>query len=198
MLGKVLVLATHNPGKVREIEALLRSFYEGAIYSAADLNLPEPEETGASFTENASLKALAAARASGKPSLADDSGLSVTALDGVPGIYSARWAGPDKDFDVAMCRVHEELGESVDRSAAFVCVLALAQPDGRVDTFEGRVEGQIVWPPRGVGGFGYDPIFVPEGHDVTFAEMDPAEKEKISHRARAFEKLKNSYIRPAE
>jgi XTP/dITP diphosphohydrolase len=192
-----LVLATHNQGKAREIADLLSPYVE-EFYTAGALNLPEPEETGATFTENAVLKALAAALASGKPALADDSGLCVYALDGAPGIYSARWAGPDKDFNLAMHRLHAELGDTADRRAAFVCVLALAWPDGHAESFEGRIEGEIVWPGRGEKGFGYDPVFVPEGHAVTFAEMDPAQKHEISHRARAFAKLVQSCLGPGD
>ncbi len=190
--GDELLIATHNPGKAREIADLLRP-YVGKFYSAAELDLPEPEETGSTFEENAVLKALAAAESSGKVALADDSGLAVAALNGDPGIYSARWAkgkkGADKDFDLAMQKVHEALGDAGDRSAAFICVLALAWPDGRIETFEGSVEGQITWPQRGDKGFGYDPVFVPDGYDITFAEMEPEEKHRISHRARAFEKM---------
>lgn len=182
------MLATHNPGKVREIAALLAP-YDVEIVSAGDLGLPEPEETGATFEENAKLKAVAAAQASGLAALADDSGLSVNALNGEPGIYSARWAGPNKDFTVAMKRVQDELGDNPDRSAAFVCALALAWPDGHTECFEGRIDGTLVWPPRGGRGFGYDPIFVAAGDSRTFAEIDPAEKHAISHRARAFAKL---------
>ncbi|MEO0034845.1 MAG: hypothetical protein RLZZ501_868 [Pseudomonadota bacterium] len=186
--GGRLVIASHNPGKVGEIATLLGLF--GAdVVSAATLGLPEPEETGASFVENAELKARAAARASGLPALADDSGLAVTALGGAPGIYSARWAGPGKDFVAAMARIHAEIGDSADRSARFVCVLSLAWPDGHCDSFEGRVEGEIVWPPRGARGFGYDPIFVPAGGSATFAEIEPAAKHAISHRADAFRQL---------
>lgn len=180
-----LVLATHNPGKVKEIAALLDGYVE-RFSSAGELDLPEPEETGATFEENAILKARAASQSAGLPALADDSGLCVYGLGGAPGIYSARWAGPEKDFDAAMQRVHDELGDNPDRRAAFVCVLALVQPDGSVETFEGRVEGSIVWPPRGDQGFGYDPFFVPDGETRTFAEMAPAEKKAMSHRARAF------------
>ena len=183
-----LVIATHNSGKAREIADLLHPFVI-TFYSASDLGLLEPEETGSSFEENAVLKAKAAAQASGKLSLADDSGLSVTALNGAPGIYSSRWGGEEKDFDFAMQKVHEELGSSQDRSAAFVCVLALAWPDGRVETFDGRVEGHIIWPKRGDFGFGYDPFFVPDGYNITFAEMNPEDKHKISHRAKAFDKM---------
>lgn len=183
-----LVIASHNKGKLREIEVLLKS-YIAQFYGAGDLDLPEPEETGITFEENAILKARAAAKLSGKPALADDSGLAVNALGGAPGIYSARWGGPAKDFGMAMTRIHKELGDSKDRSAAFICVLALAWPDGHAETFYGEVRGTLIWPVRGAEGFGYDPMFVPEGHDVTFAEMDLAQKQTMSHRARAFEKL---------
>jgi XTP/dITP diphosphohydrolase len=185
---KELVIATHNPGKAREISELL-SPYISSFYMAGDLNLPEPEETGSTFEENAILKARAAALASGKPALADDSGLSVAALNGDPGIYSARWAGPDKNFSRAMQKIHDDLGDTKDRSAAFICVLALVWPDGHVECFEGRAEGEVTWPPRGNQGFGYDPILVPAREVRTFAEMTNAEKQKISHRAKAFEKL---------
>lgn len=186
--GNELLIATHNAGKAREIADLLRPCVP-RFATAADMNLDEPEETGASFAENALIKARAAAEATGMPALADDSGLAVRALGGDPGIYSARWAGPGKDFGLAMQKVHEALGNSPDRSASFICVLALAWPDGHTETFEGRVEGEIVWPPRGEKGFGYDPVFVPAGCEATFAEMEPEEKHKISHRARAFERL---------
>ena len=183
-----LVIASHNEGKVEEIAALLARFAIGAV-SAGALGLPEPEETGDSFEANAVLKATAAASASGLPALADDSGLVVPALGGAPGIYSARWAGPAKDFRLAMARVHRELGDR-DRSAFFVAVLALAWPDGGIEWFRGEVVGHLVWPPRGERGFGYDPMFVPGGGGAqTFGEMDPAEKHQISHRARAFAKL---------
>jgi XTP/dITP diphosphohydrolase len=186
--GGRLVLASHNPGKVREIAELLRPFGV-AVRSAADLKLPEPEETGASFAANAALKALAAATGSRLPALADDSGLAVAALGGRPGIHSARWAGPEKDFAAAMQRVEDELKGKKNRRARFVCALALAWPDGHVETFEGEVAGTLVWPPRGRKGFGYDPMFRPDGHDVTFGEMQPAVKHKISHRAMAFGKM---------
>lgn len=186
--GEELVVATHNKGKAREIAALL-SPYVSEFYTAGELNLPEPEETGATFAENAILKAVAAAKGSGKPALADDSGLAVNALNGDPGIYSARWGGESKDFNIAMKKVHEALGTSDDRSASFVCTLALAWPDGHSEVCEGRVHGVIVWPMRGEKGFGYDPVFQPDGYDITFAEMDGAEKQAISHRARAFELL---------
>jgi XTP/dITP diphosphohydrolase len=185
--GARLVVASHNPGKVAEIEALLAP-YGVATVGAVALGLPEPEETGATFEENAALKAHAAAEASGLPALADDSGLVVPALGGAPGIYSARWAGPGKDFRVAMERVQRELGPR-DRRASFVAVLALAWLDGEIATFRGEVYGALVWPPRGERGFGYDPIFVPDGRDMTFGEMDPEQKHQISHRARAFAKL---------
>lgn len=183
-----LVIASHNPGKISEIADLTRPFGVEVI-SAADLNLDEPEETGATFVDNALLKAHAAAKAANLPALADDSGLVVNALDGAPGVYSARWAGPDKDFMVAMEKVEELLRGSEDRSSMFVCALALAWPDGHADVFEGFVEGEITWPPRGEKGFGYDPIFTADGEDITFAEMEPARKHTMSHRADAFQKL---------
>ena len=185
-----LVIASHNPGKVREIGALLAGYGIEAV-SAKDLDLPEPEETGTTFVMNAELKARAAADMSGLPSLADDSGLCVDALGGDPGIFSARWAGEGKDFAEAMRRVEAKLGEieGAPRDAHFVCALALAWPDGRVEWFEGRVDGTLVWPPRGEKGFGYDPMFVPNGRDETFGEMDQAEKHRISHRADAFRQL---------
>jgi len=191
--GGKLVLATHNKNKVKEIGDLLAPF--GAdVVSAGDLGLPEPEETGSTFTENAILKAKAAALASGQAALADDSGLAVAALNGEPGIYSARWAGPEKNFSAAMQEVNRRVGGHDDRSAAFVCVLALAWPDGHVETAEGRCEGTLAWPPRGEGGFGYDPMFTPEGFDRTFGEMEPEEKQAVSHRARAFKKLVELYF----
>jgi XTP/dITP diphosphohydrolase len=182
-----LVVASHNPGKVEEIAALLAPFGVETVPAAA-LGLAEPEETGDSFEKNAALKAQAAARASALPALADDSGLVVPALGGAPGIYSARWAGPGKDFAAAMARVERELGPK-DRSAIFVAVLALGWPDGRTELFRGEVRGRLVWPPRGTRGFGYDPMFVPAGGVLTFGEIDPAEKHRISHRARAFARL---------
>ncbi|MBP5859096.1 RdgB/HAM1 family non-canonical purine NTP pyrophosphatase [Marivibrio halodurans] len=186
--GGKLVIASHNPGKVKEIGDLLGP-YGVTTVSAGDLGLEEPEEDGASFAENAKLKALAAAEAAKLPALADDSGLSVAALEGFPGIYSARWAGPEKDFALAMERVHEAMADTVDRSGRFVCALALAWPDGHCEVFQGAVGGLVIWPPRGENGFGYDPIFVPDGYEETFGEMDPAEKHAISHRAEAFRKL---------
>ena len=183
-----LVIASHNAGKVREIADLLdgRAI---SVVSAADLALPEPDETGETFTDNAKLKAQAAAEASGLPALADDSGLCVVALDGAPGIYSARWAGPNRDFGHAMERIKVALDDNPDREAYFVCVLALAWPDGHCETFEGRVYGALTFPPRGDKGFGYDPIFEPVGEARTFAEMDPVEKHQMSHRAQAFDLL---------
>jgi XTP/dITP diphosphohydrolase len=193
--GDALVVASHNKGKVREIEELLASF-GFVVKGATELGLAEPEETEATFEGNAILKARAAADASGLMALADDSGLSVTALDGAPGIYSARWAGETKDFSFAMARVERELKEkhATDLSAKFVCVLALAAPNGEAETFRGEVEGHLIFPPRGSKGFGYDPIFVPNGMTDTFAEIEPAAKHAMSHRAHAFEKLVNSPI----
>ena len=183
-----LVVASHNRGKVGEIVDLLAPFGLEVV-SAGELGLPEPEETGSTYAENAEIKALASARTAGCPALADDSGVSVTALGGEPGIHSARWAGPDRDFGVAMAKVQDALGRAEDRSAAFICDLCLAWPDGSVRHFEGRVEGTLVWPPRGDRGFGYDPMFLPNGYAITFGEMEPARKHEISHRARAFRKL---------
>ena len=186
--GETLVIASHNPGKVREIAELLEP-HGVTVKSAGDLGLGEPEETGRTFVENAELKARIAAAGAGLPALADDSGLAVRALNGAPGIYSARWAGPDKDFQQAMARVENELDGADDRAAAFICALSVAWPDGATESFEGRVDGTLTWPPRGDQGFGYDPIFVPAGHAVTFAEMEPADKHAMSHRADAFRKL---------
>jgi len=192
--GMRLIAATHNPGKAREIAALLDGNYE--IVTAGALNLPEPDETETTFTGNAMLKARHAAQLSGEVALADDSGLSVAALDGAPGIFSARWAGPDKDFAFAMRRVEERLEEtgSSDRRAWFTSALAVAWPDGPAVVVEGRVDGLLTFPPRGDRGFGYDPIFIPEGQTRSFGELDPALKDSISHRARAFEKLKACLI----
>lgn len=186
--GGRLAIATHNPGKLVEIAELLRPYGIEAVGAAA-LGLPEPEETGSTFEANARLKALAAATASKLPALADDSGLAVAALGGTPGIYSARWAGPKKDFAAAMQRVERELAGKSDRRASFVAALALAWPDNHVEIFRGEVHGTLVFPPRGAHGFGYDPIFVPEGGHQTFGEMASAAKHAISHRARAFAKL---------
>lgn len=186
--GDRLVIASHNKGKVSEIQDLLLPYGIECV-SAHDLNLTEAEETGTTFVENAIIKAKSAASESGLYSLADDSGFAVRALNGDPGVYSARWAGPDRDFDMAMRLVHEKLEDHADKSASFICVLALCAPDGNVQTFEGRVDGQMVWPPRGDKGFGYDPVFIAHGHDKTFAEIDPAQKHAVSHRADAFQKF---------
>jgi XTP/dITP diphosphohydrolase len=186
-----LVIASHNPGKVREIRALLGPYGIEPV-SAAELDLPEPEETGTTFVANAELKALQAADLSGLPALSDDSGLCVEALGNEPGIFSARWAGESKDFAVAMQRVEDRLAAlppETGRDAHFVCALALAWPDGHVEWFEGRTDGTLVWPPRGEHGFGYDPMFLPNGHQETFGEMDPAAKHAMSHRADAFRQL---------
>lgn len=185
-----LVVASHNAGKVREIAALLAPLGVEAV-SAASLRLPEPEETETTFAGNAALKARAAAEASGLPALSDDSGLEVFALNRDPGVYSARWAGPSKDFRAAMERVWRELTEkgATDLSARFVCALALAEPNGETEVFEGEARGKIVWPPRGEKGFGYDPIFVADGQTRTFGEMTHDDKLPLTHRARAFEKL---------
>jgi XTP/dITP diphosphohydrolase len=186
--GKDLVIASHNQGKVREIAELLRP-YDVSVVSAGELGLPEPTETGTTFEANAELKALARDAASGRPALADDSGLCAVALNGDPGIYSARWAGAGKDFAVAMRSVEERLAGKADRRAFFVAALSLAWPDGHVETFRGEVHGTLIWPPRGMRGFGYDPMFLPEGGTQSFGEMDPAAKHAISHRAVAFRKL---------
>jgi XTP/dITP diphosphohydrolase len=195
-----LVIATHNPGKLTEMRELLGHYGVEAV-SAGDLNLPEPEETGTTFAANARIKAQAAALACGMPALADDSGLAVDALDGAPGIYSARWAGPGKDFRVAMEKIEGMLRErdaftAQQRSAYFVSVLCVAWPDGHLEEFEGRVDGTLVWPPRGNEGFGYDPMFLPDGFGLTFGEMSrdekhglPPKRQGVSHRARAFLKL---------
>ncbi len=188
--GARLVVATHNPGKARELAEILENRFD--LVTAGDLSLPEPAETETTFEGNALLKARAASRASGLVALADDSGLSVAALKGDPGIYSARWAGPDKDFAVAMAKIRTRLeeAEAEDFSAWFTCALAVAWPRGPVVAVEGRVDGTLSFPPRGGNGFGYDPIFVAEGETLTFGEMDPALKNAMSHRARAFEALK--------
>lgn len=192
--GMRLLVATHNPGKAVEIAALLDGNYD--IVTMAELNLPEPDETESTFCGNALLKARHAAEASGLVALADDSGLSVRALDGAPGIFSARWAGPDKDFSHAMAKVEQRLEEigSDDRAAWFTSALAVAWPGGPAVVVEGRVDGTLIFPPRGDRGFGYDPVFIPEGHDQTFGEMEPAFKDGISHRARAFALLKDALI----
>ncbi|WP_299309567.1 RdgB/HAM1 family non-canonical purine NTP pyrophosphatase [uncultured Croceicoccus sp.] len=194
-----LVIATHNAGKLKEISALLEP-YGMKCLSAGSLGLPEPAETGTTFVENALIKAHAAAKSSQLPALADDSGMSVAALDGRPGVYTADWAerqwfegDAGRDWYMAMGKVEgmlAERGPDVARDAWFSCVLAIAWPDGRQAVYEGRVDGSLTWPPRGQLGFGYDPVFVPAGRDRTFAEIDPAEKHKISHRADAFAKLR--------
>jgi len=191
--GTRLVVASHNPGKVREILELVAP-YGLSVVAASDLGLPEPEETGKDFAQNAAIKATVAASACGLPALSDDSGLEVENLDGQPGVYSARWAGADKDFGFAMDRVNQELWRigchiPDDRRANFSAVLCLAWPDGETALFEGKVYGHLVWPPRGARGFGYDPMFVPEGHTLTFGEMEPDAKHAISHRARAFQQF---------
>jgi XTP/dITP diphosphohydrolase len=188
--GDRLVVASHNPGKVWEINQLLAPFGLDAV-AASEAGLTEPEETAPTFAGNAEAKALVAARAANLPALGDDSGLEIDALDGAPGIYSARWAGPERNFDIAMQRVRNELVDrdawaEGDPSANFISVLCLAWPDGSTELFEGKIHGHIVWPPRGSNGFGYDPIFVADGHHLTFGEMEPAEKYAISHRTRAF------------
>ena len=183
--GERLVLASHNPGKLAEIADLVRPFGLEVV-SAGELGLPEPEEDAPDFVGNARIKALAAARSSGLPALADDSGFCVAALDGRPGVRSARWAGPGKDFSPAMARVNREMGEASDRGAWFIAALCLGWPDGHTETFVGRVDGSVVWPPRGSFGFGYDPMFLPDGANLTFGEMAAEAKHAVSHRARAF------------
>ncbi|MGH6874032.1 MAG: RdgB/HAM1 family non-canonical purine NTP pyrophosphatase [Aestuariivirgaceae bacterium] len=191
--GDRLILASHNPGKIREISALLAPL-SITVVPAGKIGLPEPEETGSTFAENALIKAKAAAGAGGLPALADDSGLAVEALSGQPGVYSARWAGPARDFVSAMRNLEEKLvsvGASAPerRRAEFICILSLCFPDGGHQEFEGRVAGRLVWPPRGTLGFGYDPMFVPDGYDMTFGEMPAHAKHGMSHRAAAFRKL---------
>jgi XTP/dITP diphosphohydrolase len=186
--GGRLVIATHNPGKLAEISDLLAPHGITAV-SAGELGLPEPDETAPDFVGNARLKALAAAAAAGLPALADDSGFCTAALQGAPGVFSARWAGPTKDFAAAMQRVHFEIAESEDTRAWFACALCLAWPDGHTETFFARVEGTWVWPPRGTLGFGYDPMFVPAGGTLTYGETAPEEKHATSHRARAFRQM---------
>jgi len=200
--GGGILVASHNAGKVREIRDLLAP-YTNEIRSAGELGLPEPEETGLTFVANAELKARAAALAAhrnGLVALADDSGLAVDALDGAPGIYSARWAGPGKDFNLAMAEVERQLRargatRPEQRRARFVAVLSLCWPDGHCESFEGIVEGHLEYPPRGLEGFGYDPMFVPDGHAITFGEMEPDAKHAISHRARAFRQLIDACFR---
>ena len=193
LTGGQLVLATHNPGKLREIAALMTP-YGIAVQSAGALGLPEPDETAPDFAGNAQIKALAAAQATGLPALADDSGFCVAGLGGAPGVFSARWAGPDKDFGPAIARVLTELGDG-DRRAWFVCALCMAWPDGHTDTFIGRVDGTVVTP-RGTAGFGYDPAFLPQGGSLTYGEMEPGLKHNVSHRARAMAQLAAGCLRP--
>lgn len=190
LIEPTLVIATHNKGKLVEIAELMLPFGIACV-SAGDKGVDEPEETGTTFEANAELKALHSARATNLPALADDSGLCVAALDGDPGLYSARWAGPARDFGLAMRKVEDALAakRAADRRAFFVACLTLAWPDGHCETFRGEVHGALVWPPRGPHGFGYDPMFVPEGHAITFGEMEPARKHAMSHRARAFAPL---------
>jgi XTP/dITP diphosphohydrolase len=192
--GAKLVVATHNRGKARELAEILENRFQ--LVTAGDLGLPEPDETETTFVGNALLKARVAAEASGLVALADDSGLSVAALDGAPGIYSARWAGPGRDFADAMKKVEQRLeeAETDDLAAWFTCALAVAWPGGPAVVVEGRVDGALTFPPRGDRGFGYDPIFVPDGHAETFGEMDPGAKDAMSHRARAFAKLKAALL----
>ncbi|MBL3568270.1 non-canonical purine NTP pyrophosphatase, RdgB/HAM1 family [Rhodovulum sulfidophilum] len=197
--GKTLLVATHNSGKLEEIADLLKPFGI-SVTGAADHALPEPEETEDTFVGNARIKAHAAAKATGLPALADDSGLAVDALDGAPGVYTADWAetGSGRDFPMAMEKVWTKLEEAnapEPRTAQFCCTFVLAWPDGHDEVFEGRMPGRIVWPMRGDQGHGFDPIFQPEGYDITFGEMDRWEKNKISHRARAFEKLVSLFDR---
>ncbi len=197
--GTRLVVATHNPGKVVEINDLVRPFGLDAV-SAGALGLPEPEETETTFAGNARLKAVAAATASGLPSLSDDSGLEVECLDGAPGIYSARWAGPSKDFRIAMNKVADEVTKrngwtGAGPKANFVCALCIAIPGQQPQIFEGKIYGHLVWPARGSLGFGYDPMFLADGHDKTFGEMEPDAKHAISHRAIAFAKFVDAHLR---
>jgi XTP/dITP diphosphohydrolase len=197
--GDRLVVASHNRGKLREFETLLKP-YGLSVVLAGDLGLPEPEETGTTFEENARIKAVAAAEAAKMPALADDSGVVVDALGGDPGVYSARWAGPTKDFRMAMEKVEEKLRAldaltSDRRGGRFVAVLCLAFPDGFHELYRGEVEGKMVWPPRGSGGFGYDPMFVPAGLTRTFAEITPDEKHAVSHRARAFARFAEARLK---
>ncbi len=191
--GQRLVVASHNPGKFAELSSLLKPYGVDAV-GAASLGVIEPNETGSSFEENAALKAKVAARASGLPALADDSGLVVPALGGKPGIHSARWAGAARDFAAAMNRLERLMGGLKDRRAFFVAVLALAWPDGRIETFRGEAHGRLVFPPRGARGFGYDPVFLPDGMEETFGEMQPEAKDKISHRAKAFAAFAEAWL----
>jgi XTP/dITP diphosphohydrolase len=189
--GSKLVLASHNQGKLAELTELVLPF-SIEVVSAGALGLPEPDETAPDFAGNARIKALAAATATGLPAISDDSGFCAAALDGAPGVLSARWAGAEKVFGKAMALVHERIGETADQRAWFVAALCLAWPDGHTETFVGRVDGTAVWPPRGANGFGYDPLFLPEGGTETFGEMQPDAKHRVSHRARAFAQVMKS------
>jgi len=196
--GDRLVVASHNPGKVWEINQLIAPYGFAAV-AAKDLGLSEPAETETTFEGNARLKALFAAKGSDLPALADDSGIEIDALDGAPGVYTADWAGPKRDFAIAMQRVHDELVARMSWKGAplranFISVLCLAWPDGENELFEGKVYGHVVWPPRGTNGFGYDPIFVADGQTMTFGEMEPADKYAISHRTRAFDNFKRACL----
>jgi len=189
--GTRLALASHNQGKLAELTDLLRP-HRIEVVSAAALGLPEPEETAPDFAGNARIKALAATKATDLPAFSDDSGFCVAALDGAPGVLSSRWSGPEKDFVKAMALVKERMGDAADQRAWFVAALCLAWPDGHTETFVGRVDGTVVWPPRGDKGFGYDPMFVADGETLTFGEMEPEAKHALSHRARAFVQVMKS------
>ena len=191
---KTLLIATHNEGKRRELQAMLAPFGVDCR-NLQDFGLPAPEETGKTFADNATIKALAAARATQLPALGDDSGLAVSALSGAPGIATADWAGPQRDYAMAMRRIWDAIEQQKDRGASFICSLALAWPDGHAEAAEGRVDGEIVWPPRGGGGFGYDPFFIPKGYAKTFAELPPEVKESESHRGRALRLLIEKCLR---
>ena len=193
--GNTLLVASHNEGKVREIKDLFKNL-RIQVVSARNLGLAEPEETGATFRENAELKAGLASQAANLPALADDSGLAIEALGGEPGIFSARWGGESRDFNLAMEKVEKRLAGNKNRSAAFICALSLSWPDGHFETFEGRINGSVCWPPRGKRGFGYDPIFIASGMDLTFGEINPALKHSISHRADAFRQLSKACFDP--
>ena len=193
--NNTLLIATHNQGKWKEFQDVFKE-YDIRIISARDMSLTEPEETGTTFVENAALKAITAAQKSGHTALGDDSGLAIDALNGAPGIFSARWAGPDKNFNIAMDKIKQKLTTKIYHKprAQFICVLCLAMPNGYHETFTGTVQGHLVWPPRGKYGFGYDPIFVPQGHTHTFAQMPPGEKKISSHRILAINQLLNHYF----
>ena len=194
-LEKEIIIASHNPGKVREIRKLLEPFCVKVI-SAGELGLPEPVEDGTTFTENSVIKAMSSAKGSGIPAVADDSGLSIHSLNGDPGVYSARWAGPKKDFNLAMEKIQIRLKNFEKKNAHFTCALSIAWPDGHTESFNGEVHGEITWPPRGKNGFGYDPIFIASGMNKTFAELEPKSKHMISHRSVAFKKLIKGCFEP--